>query len=337
MAKNVILGIDEVGRGPWAGPLVVGAVILGETIQAHPDYQKLKDSKKLSAKKRDQLNDFILDSALATGIGWVGSTEIDRYGLGLALKLAARRAVKQILQQKILFESVIIDGTINLLSDTPLQDKVTLLKKADDLVKEVSAASIIAKVARDRYMQQLAVKYPHYGFENNVGYGTSAHRQGLENYGICPEHRRSFRPVQKFIADSDDMPARAAISSQSTKCSMPLCSTDLGQTAERAIAEYLEQQGHNIIVQNFRTATCEIDIISAKSDKIFFTEVKYSQSSTLGNPLNRIDNQKQEQMEYAAKVFLAKHPKFLGFQPILAGASVEGEKFDKICWVALDS
>lgn len=166
-----ILGIDEVGRGPWAGPLVVGAVILGTKFQELDIYTELRDSKKIAKAKRIQLAESINKNALAHALGWVKADEIDQFGLGPALKLAARRAVKQILAQKIKFDNIVIDGTINLLADTPLEERVTLLPKADNLVKEVSAASIIAKVARDQYMVKLGEKYPLYGFEKHVGYG----------------------------------------------------------------------------------------------------------------------------------------------------------------------
>ena len=151
--KKVILGIDEVGRGPWAGPLVVGAVILGEEfIKTHEIYAQLTDSKRLSKRKREELSPIILNQAAASATGWVSAAELDRYGLSASLKLATRRAVKQILAKKSYFSEVIIDGTGNFLENTPLENHVTLLKKADSLVKEVSAASIIAKVARDGYM-----------------------------------------------------------------------------------------------------------------------------------------------------------------------------------------
>ena len=164
-------------------------------------WHQLKDSKKLSPKKREELNEIITQNAAAIGLGWVASAEIDRYGLGPSLKLAARRAVKQVLAQKVFFDEIIIDGTINLLAETPLSEHTSTLKKGDNLIKEISAASIIAKVARDIYMQKIAAQYPQYGFEKHVGYGTALHQQALEQFGPTPEHRKSFRPIQKYIAN----------------------------------------------------------------------------------------------------------------------------------------
>ena len=166
-----ILGIDEVGRGPWAGPLVVGACVLGDA-----QIEGLTDSKKLTPKKREALAPIIREQA-AVGLGWISAEELDRIGLSQALCKAARAAVKQI---KVPFHEIIIDGTVNFLRDTPLASHVQVLKKADLLVPEVSAASIVAKVARDEYMYQLAKKYPGYGFEKHVGYGTAAHKAALE-------------------------------------------------------------------------------------------------------------------------------------------------------------
>ena len=158
LPKLAILGIDEVGRGPWAGPLVVGACVLGDA-----QIEGLTDSKKLTPKKREALAPIIQEKA-AVGLGWVSAAELDELGMTAALCKACREAVKQI---HVPFHEIIIDGTINFLRDTPLASHVQVLTKADLLVPEVSAASIVAKVARDNYMYKLAEKYPGYGFEKH--------------------------------------------------------------------------------------------------------------------------------------------------------------------------
>lgn len=393
---STILGIDEVGRGPWAGPLVVGAVVLGPDFQdysqeassvphqpntetarrqkgmasqactlsqhhdtphdstsSQPDtkyylWENLADSKQLSAKKRIELNRLILAHAAAHGMGWVSSSEIDRYGLNAALKLAARRAVKQILRQATPFTEIIIDGTINLLDQTPLAERVTLLKKADSLVKEVSAASIIAKVARDQYMVDLAARYPNYGFESHVGYGTAAHRQSLETFGVCPEHRQSFRPIReiasRFSQESSDINrssnAEEQLSKQdslltipnitkthTTKLKLGRNNAMLGQTAESAVADYLSQQDHVVLMRNFKTRICEIDLISTKGNEIIFTEVKYHQNIDHGSPLEQIDRRKQAQLKRSVEIFLSLYPQYRKMQPRLAAASVIGPSY----------
>lgn len=191
---KIILGIDEVGRGPWAGPLVVGACILKTPIEG------LTDSKKLSAKRREALAKEIHAKAVC-GLGWVFAEELDKIGLSAALKVACRRAVIKIQASSTEFNEIIIDGTINFLTDTPLAKYAQVLPKADLLVPEVSAASIIAKVARDNYMKTVvAEKYPEYGFEKHVGYGTALHKAAIEKFGVCPEHRHSFKPITEAIS-----------------------------------------------------------------------------------------------------------------------------------------
>lgn len=308
---NILMGLDEVGRGPLAGPLVVGAVILGTDFQSLPEYAELRDSKKLTAAKRNQLAKTIRDHAIAHGLGWVKSADLDRLGLGPALRLASRRAVSQALAGKPTPKptQIVIDGTINLLSNTQYEPITTTLKKADDLVKEVSAASIIAKVARDYYMTELAKRYPEYGFDAHMGYGTAAHLAALRGFGPCPEHRRSFRPVAELCTEAD-----ANKDTQST--------TAIGHTAETTVAKFLESEGHRVIAQNFRTKSAEIDLVSTKEQQIFFTEVKFRSRSEHGSALAQITPAKLDQMRYASQVFLAKNPRFRNHQPLLAAASV---------------
>jgi ribonuclease HII len=185
----IIVGIDEVGRGCWAGPLVAGAVILTKPING------LRDSKLLSKRQRKHLDVQIKDSALAYGLGWVDPKQLDAVGLTEAVRLAMTRALDQI---EIAYDKIIIDGKYNFLNDI---SKTEAIVRADNLVSAVSAASVIAKVARDDYMSTVAaLRYPHYGFESHVGYGTALHISNLEKYGTCEIHRLSFRPV-KLIAE----------------------------------------------------------------------------------------------------------------------------------------
>ena len=196
----MILGIDEVGRGPWAGPLVVGAVILGGA-----EIEGLNDSKKLTKKRREALDEVIREQAAAWALGWVSAGELDDVGMSQALRLATRRAVKQIQSQckekNLAFDEIIIDGTVNFLADTALERYVTVMAKADGLIPSVSAASIIAKVARDQFMAEQDVVYPGYGFASNAGYGVAKHRAAIERLGVTPLHRLSFAPLAKY-ADS---------------------------------------------------------------------------------------------------------------------------------------
>lgn len=192
--RTMILGIDEVGRGPWAGPLVAGAVVLRESVDG------LADSKKLSKKRREMLDVIIRENAFV-GLGWVSAAELDVLGMTKAVQLAMLRAVKNLHITGGVYEEIVIDGSINYFQNVEgLQTSVvSAVIKADGTVPAVSAASIVAKVARDNYMTELTEKYPMHGFEKHVGYGTAAHTAALQAYGITPEHRKSFAPIKKYM------------------------------------------------------------------------------------------------------------------------------------------
>ena len=302
----MILGIDEVGRGPYAGPLVIGACILGDWQNSENAewIEKLTDSKKLSAKRREELYVLIKEKALATATGWVSSAKIDEIGLSEALRLATRRAVEQIQKTKVPFSEIIIDGTMNFLVGTKLEKYVSTLKKGDFLVKEISAASILAKVERDKYMAELDAVYPEYGFGKHVGYGTAAHQKAMEEFGLTPEHRRSFRPVREI-----------AEGKTTTK--------QLGDRGEQVVVDYLVESGHEIVARNYKTKLFEVDIISQKAQMLYFTEVKYRSDHDFGEALDFIDKKKQQKMHLAVEGFMATHPEYADFRPTLAVAAVD--------------
>ena len=340
----MILGIDEVGRGPYAGPLVIGACILpdAEKIEEEPEkyhwISELTDSKKLTAKRREALYIKIKEGAVATATGWVSANEIDKIGLSESLRLACRRAVKQIQETRIPFSEIIIDGTMNFLSGTPLEKYVSTLTKGDLLIKEISAASILAKVERDRYMTELAEKYPEYGFEKHVGYGTAAHQKAMEEFGLTPEHRRSFQPVREIMSkqlgieegEEQQKVRKAGAKNGGTT------SRELGNLGEEKIAEFLASKGHEIIARNFKTKYFEIDIISKLDNSLFFTEVKYRKTVDFGEPIEFVDQRKQEQVRFAAESYLAMHPEFKDFIAKLAVAGVSGRDFQIEDWMVVD-
>lgn len=311
-----ILGIDEVGRGPLAGPLVMGAVILPEEEKGW--YGELADSKKLSAKKREELSKMIWAEA-AVGLGWVSNVELDEVGISEALRLATRKAVKAVQSLHARFSQIVIDGKVNFLVDTPLAKYVSTVIKADNLIREVSAASIVAKVARDKYMCELAEKYPEYGFEKHMGYGTALHRAAIDKYGICPEHRRSFEPCKSLTGFSKEESARKN-------------TTKIGALGEDAAMGYLMQQGHKIVARNYKTYFYEIDIVSICGDKIYFTEVKYRKNDNYGGGLAAVNGDKQRRMRYAAESFLKYKREFSELDPVLAVADVTGKDFAVRDW-----
>lgn len=283
----MILGIDEVGRGPWAGPLVVGAVVLPEGT----NLQGLTDSKKVTAKNRSLLDTEIKSIALGWGLGWVSAEEVDEIGLAASLRLATIRAVDAV---KATYHEIIIDGTINFLKETTKGQYVTTLPKADLLIPAVSAASIIAKVARDTYMEEQALLYPGYGFESHVGYGTAKHSAALQDLGVTPLHRKSFAPIAKLLNEDINKPA---------KVSNRVTSKSIGDKAETVVEQQLISDGYEIIYRNWKTKTCEIDIVALKQNVYFFIEVKYRSSSKQGGGVAAITAKKLQQMHYAAEVY----------------------------------
>ncbi|HSX31115.1 MAG TPA: ribonuclease HII [Candidatus Saccharimonadales bacterium] len=189
----VIVGIDEVGRGCWAGPLVAGAVILPSDLNLKDCPLELRDSKKLSRKQRQAAAKWIHANALTVGLGWVWPAEIDALGVSWAVGAAMKRALAGLSAD---YGEIIIDGNINYCADDP---RARAVVKADDSVLCVSAASIVAKVARDTYMAELGKKYVGYGFEKHVGYGTAEHIAALQQLGVSDLHRRSYKPIQRLL------------------------------------------------------------------------------------------------------------------------------------------
>ncbi len=282
----MILGIDEVGRGPWAGPLVVGAVVFPENFTL----EGLTDSKKLSAKRRTELDIQIREGALGWGLGWVHAEELDAIGLSAALRLATIRAVEAVQTP---YHEIVIDGTINFLKETSKGQYVTTMPKADFLVPAVSAASIVAKVARDTYMEEQDSMYPEYGFGSHVGYGTAKHQRALVEHGVTPLHRRSFAPIAKLIGNEP-----------TAKNVTPMASR--GSMAETEVTEWLRQNGFNVLERNWKTKYCEIDIIAESDDTRYFIEVKY-RSSHGGAGIEAITPKKLNQMRFAAELYGAHH------------------------------
>ncbi len=317
--ESMILGIDEAGRGPWAGPLVVGAVVLGCEIEG------LDDSKKLTKKRREALEPEILTLAQAAATGWVSAAELDELGMSEALRLATRRAVEQI---RVPYHEIIIDGTVNFLAGTSKGEYVTTMPKADALVPSVSAASIVAKVARDRYMTELDAKHPGYGFASHAGYGVAKHRAAIDQMGVCPEHRLSFAPLQKYrvsvspAAHTSQVPVSARESRgkpRESRTAQPervrtselrttgdtagVATREIGDASETAAAEELVRRGHEILERNWKTKHCEIDIVSRKGDTVYFTEVKHRKNDAAGDGLAAITPKKLNQMKFAARLY----------------------------------
>lgn len=178
---KLIAGVDEVGRGPLAGPVYAAAVILpaGEIIEG------VNDSKKLTEKKREVLYDIIDKKAVCWAVGSVDADIIDKINIRQATHIAMKKAIDTL---KFKAEFLLIDGNDKIPFDTPFE----YIVKGDMNSQSIAAASIIAKVTRDRYMKELSKVYPLYGFEKHKGYGTMFHMEAIRKYGLCPLHRKSF-------------------------------------------------------------------------------------------------------------------------------------------------
>mgnify|MGYP000922270987 CR=1 FL=1 len=196
---RLIAGIDEAGRGPLVGPVVAGAVIIGGDPALAEELIRLgvRDSKQVSEKKREKLYDFIAREAECWAVASIGSEVIDEINILNATKQAMRKAAMELRFRP---DFLLIDGNATL-SDFPFDQLA--VPKADERILSVSAASIMAKVARDRILADMDGEYPEYGFKAHKGYGTKAHLEALRKYGPCPFHRRSFEPVKSMISEAE--------------------------------------------------------------------------------------------------------------------------------------
>ena len=188
-----VVGLDEAGRGPLAGPVVAGAVIMRHHTDAHFKNIKVNDSKKLSARQREYFYDVLTrHKNISWGVGVVSEKVIDKINILEATKLAMQKAIDDL---NVRADFLLLDGNFKIGSEV-LQKSII---KGDQKVFSISMASIIAKVTRDAIMEKMHKKYPQYGFDAHKGYGTALHIKNLKNFGPCKIHRKSFYPVSNFL------------------------------------------------------------------------------------------------------------------------------------------
>jgi len=244
---EIIAGVDEAGRGPLAGPVVAAAVILSDD-----KIEGLRDSKKLSAKKREILFEEINDKAVSVGIGIVGQKEIDKINVLAATQKAMQMALGRLKQKP---TSALIDGYK--LPNQVIPNRGII--KGDAKVESIMAASIIAKVTRDEIMLEYDKIFPEYGFAKHKGYGTKQHFEALYKFKATYIHRKSFKPVSFSLPTITWLQEKKRV----------------GIVGEQLAACKLMSEGHKIISMNENCAPHgEIDIISEKNDLLIFTEVK---------------------------------------------------------------
>lgn len=194
--KNVA-GLDEAGRGSWAGPIIAAAVIIYPKFKKNRQNSKIRDSKKLSPRRREELFKIIASQSAAWSVGMVNEKTIDKIGIGKANLLVFQKAVKKL---KIKPDFLLIDGNLKI-------EKIKIpyynVIRGDEKIFSCACASIIAKVYRDRLMKKCAhYNYPQYGFDKHVGYGTKYHFKMIKKYGLCPLHRKSFNPIKNYVNTS---------------------------------------------------------------------------------------------------------------------------------------
>lgn len=277
----LVAGVDEAGRGPLAGPVFAAAVVLhkGQQIAG------VDDSKKLSEKKREALYTKICDECLAYAVGMATCHEIDELNIVGATFLAMRRAVMALSPKP---DFVLVDG--NLLP--PLKTSAKAIVKGDSLSASIAAASILAKVERDRYMLRLAKIYPQYSFEKHKGYPTKAHYAAIEEHGIIPEHRLTF--LKNFDEKHRTKPKPQ--------------NQSVGIKGENFAANYLEKQGCTVLERNFRSRFGEIDVIAKLGeDTIVFTEVKTRCGNFVSAPAENVTKTKQQKIIETAKAYLGQN------------------------------
>ncbi len=269
-------GVDEAGRGPVAGDVYAGAVIL--SFRPEDQIEGLNDSKKISEKKRAALYEEIQKKAVAYAFGVATVEEIETLGIKEATFLAMYRAVDALLVKP---KFALVDGNLNPRLPVPSR----CLVKGDQTSASIAAASIVAKVERDRYMCRMAKLYPDYQFEKHKGYGTKDHRQFLEQYGVTPIHRLSFLKKWGYENTANQHGV-------------------LGEAAAKAL---FVDAGYQVVEKNYRCPYGEVDLIAENGEFLVFCEVKTRTEGSLSTPKEAVDQKKREKLTKTALIYISEH------------------------------
>jgi ribonuclease HII len=283
---TVVAGIDEAGRGPLAGPVVAAAVILplGAPLEG------VRDSKQMTPEQRSASFEMIQERALGIGVGVVDVATIDRLNILRASHQAMRDAVAALHTAP---DHALIDG----LPVHPFPILQTALVKGDGRSASIAAASIIAKVTRDRLMDELHVAYPVYGFSSHKGYTTQEHLELLEKHGPCEIHRRSFAPVARLLGLEGGVGRQTLMSFEGEDRQAT------GLAGETLAANHLQRLGWEILCQRFRCREGEIDLIARDLDTVVFCEVKTLRGRK-SNPAESVTSRKRARLLAAAEAWL---------------------------------
>lgn len=277
-----VAGLDEVGRGCLAGPAAAGAVILPQN-PGRELFTLTRDSKQLSAAQREEAYKAITRCALSYAVGWATPAEIDRIGIAGSVRRAMRRALAKLNPPA---TYLLIDAIPLPSSGLPQKSII----RGDSKSLSIAAASIVAKVERDRYMVSLAKRYQSYGFEAHKGYGTRRHLEAIVELGPCHAHRMSFAPVKR----------------ESHRI-RPQSPGAIGRWAESFAAAALEERGMGIVGRNFRTRFGEVDLIAADGETLCFVEVRARKPSAFGVPSETVTASKSRRIIAASQEFLQQN------------------------------
>jgi len=279
LGDNLIAGIDEAGRGPLAGPVVASAIILPKDIEL----EEVKDSKKLTKKKRDLLFVEIQKKAIAIGVGIVHEREIEKLNILGATTSAMKKAIGHL---SIKPDILLIDGPHIKIPHIKYENIIN----GDSLSLSIASASIIAKVTRDKIMTQYDKVFPEYGFANHKGYGTKKHLEAIKEHKATHIHRKSFKPISEHLPDFKHY-------NQTSK---------IGQLGERLAASGLVKLGFEILEMNFNVPKIgELDIVHRENGELVISEVKtlfYGYKDT--EPADKIDENKWERIMKASQYYI---------------------------------
>lgn len=277
-----VAGLDEVGRGCLAGPVAAGAVIFP---QNPPDelFALVRDSKQLTAIQREKAYEIITTASLSHAVGWTAPAEIDKIGIAPSVRRAMSRALAKLEPNA---THLLIDA-ISLPSSGLPQKSII---RGDSKSLSIAAASIVAKVERDRLMSSLSSEYRRYAFEKHKGYATRRHLDAIAKFGPCHIHRMSFAPVRREAHRMQPQTAGA-----------------IGQRAESFAEAALIDRGMTIETRNYRTRFGEVDLIATDGSTLCFIEVRARKSSTFGAPSETISQSKAKRIIAASQEFLQKN------------------------------
>ena len=273
-----VAGIDEVGRGPLAGPVLAAAVVLPERLRGSW-LDDLRDSKQLTRLARERLEPEIRAAAVGVGVGRAESWEIDTEGIVEATNVAMRRAVRGL---PCPVDHLLTDAFPLSFGGLPC----TPVKHGDVLSCSIAAASIVAKVARDRIMVTMDERFPGYGFARHKGYATLAHQEALDRLGPSPIHRCAFAPVRRAIEGAVNRSQR------------------LGMEGEAHARTLVESRGYRVLTTNYRCPHGEIDIVGMDGDSVVFIEVRTRRSRGFGPPEASLTPAKRRQMIESAQHYM---------------------------------